>query len=51
MLATEGRNTEIYYPQAEAQKALYDGIMEIFLGVASIDDVINKMNEVTGYGG
>ncbi|MDC1296562.1 extracellular solute-binding protein [Alphaproteobacteria bacterium] len=51
MLATEGRNTEIYYPQAEAQKALYDGIMEIFLGVASVDDVINKMNEVTGYGG
>ena len=28
-------------------KALYDGIMEIFLGVATIDDVIvKKMNKV-----
>ena len=51
MLAHEGRNTEIYYPHAEEQKALYDGIMEIFLGVATIDDVIAKMNKVTGFGG
>ena len=31
MLATEGRNTNIYYSQAEPMKHLYDGIMEMFL--------------------
>ena len=51
MLATEGRNTTIYYPHAEEPKCLYDGIMEVFLGVATIDDVIEKMNKCTGYSG
>ena len=51
MLATEGRNTNIYYSQAEPMKHLYDGIMEMFLGVTSIDDIVEKMNDVTGYSG
>ena len=51
MLATEGRNTNIYYSQAEPMKHLYDGIMEMFLGVTSVDEVIEKMNKVTGYSG
>ena len=32
-------------------KALYDGIMEMFLGVTTIDEIVEKMNKVTGYGG
>jgi len=51
MLATEGRNTNIYYSQAEPMKHLYDGIMEMFLGVTSVDDIVEKMNDVTGYSG
>ena len=51
MLATEGRNTNIYYSQAEPMKYLYDGIMEMFLGVTSVDEIIEKMNKETGYGG
>jgi hypothetical protein len=51
MLATEGRNTNIYYSQAEPMKHLYDGIMEMFLGVTTIDEVIEKMNKETGYSG
>ena len=51
MLATEGRNTNIYYSQAEPMKHLYDGIMEMFLGVTSVDEIIEKMNKETGYGG
>ena len=51
MLATEGRNTNIYYSQAEPMKHLYDGIMEIFLGVTTIDEVVAKMNKETGFSG
>ena len=51
MLATEGRNTNIYYSQAEPMKYLYDGIMEMFLGVTSVDEIIEKMNKETGYSG
>ena len=51
MLATEGRNTNIYYSQAEPMKHLYDGIMEMFLGVTTVDEVIEKMNKETGYSG
>ncbi len=51
MLATEGRNTNIYYSQAEPMKHLYDGIMEMFLGVTTIDEIIEKMNKETGYSG
>ena len=51
MMATKGRNTNIYYSQAEEMKALYDGIMEMFLGVTTIDEIVEKMNKVTGYGG
>ena len=51
MLATEGRNTNIYYYQAEPMKHLYDGIMEMFLGVTSVDEIIEKMNKETGYSG
>ena len=51
MLATEGRNTNIYYSQAEPMKALYDGIMEMFLGVTTIDEIVEKMNKETGYNG
>ena len=51
MLATEGRNTNIYYSQAEPMKYLYDGIMEMFLGVTTIDEIIEKMNKETGYSG
>ena len=51
MLATEGRNTNIYYSQAEPMKHLYDGFMEMFLGVTSVDEIIEKMNKETGYGG
>ena len=51
MLATEGRNTNIYYSQAEPMKHLYDGIMEMFLGVTSVDEIVEKMNDVTGYSG
>ena len=51
MLATKGRNTNIYYSQAEAMKALYDGIMEMFLGVTTIDEIVEKMNKETGFSG
>ena len=51
MLATEGRNTNIYYTQAEEMKALYDGIMEMFLGVTTVDEIIEKMNKFTGFSG
>ena len=51
MLATEGRNTNIYYSQAEPMKYLYDGIMEMFLGVTSVDEIIEKMNRASGYRG
>ena len=51
MLATEGRNTNIYYSQAEPMKYLYDGIMEMFLGVTSVDEIIEKMNKETGNSG
>ena len=32
-------------------KHLYDGIMEMFLGVTSVDEIVEKMNDVTGYSG
>jgi hypothetical protein len=32
-------------------KHLYDGIMEMFLGVTSVDEIIEKMNKETGYSG
>jgi hypothetical protein len=32
-------------------KALYDGIMEMFLGVTTVDEIIEKMNKFTGFSG
>jgi hypothetical protein len=44
-----GRFSEVYYFNPDAVKALGDGIGNVLLGVATIDEVLAELDEITGY--
>ena len=44
-----GRYSEVYYFNADAVKALGDGIGNVLLGVDTIDDVLAQLDKICGY--
>ena len=44
-----GRYSEVYYFNADAVKALGDGIGNVVLGLETIDNVLMQLDEITGY--
>ncbi len=46
-----GRASSYFYPHAEPQRALFDGVINVLLGRASIDEILAELDEVCGYSG
>ncbi|GAI37640.1 unnamed protein product, partial [marine sediment metagenome] len=47
--SVEGRASEYFYTQAEAQDALFTGTVNVMIGQQTIDDVLANLDEVSGY--
>jgi ABC-type glycerol-3-phosphate transport system substrate-binding protein len=46
---TGARASSYFYPHAEPQRALFDGVINVMLGREEIDDVLAELDEVCGY--
>jgi len=46
-----GKASTYFYPQADPQRALFDGIINVMIGQDTIDNVLANLDDVCGYEG